>query len=179
MLEVFCIPSPVIAAMAAGFTLPLILFVFSHAPLLIKKYSHRYWFAVLVTSVFWIGCVYSTVRISEMTFDQMGDVLAGLLVLITVFWIGFSAWCLLVWGFTISMLLRIAEQSEAISIDQWIESYSGKNGFVKLTDDRLALILNTGLAHQKGNVIALTSPWGCALAKAINVGIWLFDIKGK
>jgi hypothetical protein len=178
MLEAFYIPSPVLAAMAGGFALPLILLVFSHTPLLINKYSRRYWSAVLVVSVFWISCVSSTMLIGEVTLDQIGDVLAGLLVLITIFWIGFSAWCLLVWGFTISMLLRITEQSEAISIDQWIESYSGEKSFVKLTGDRLALILNTGLAHQKGDVIVLT-PWGCAVAKLLNVGIWFFDIKGK
>lgn len=159
-------------AMAIGlsiFLFPLLLFVggkFKLAP------SLRFKIAALL--IFSIWCL------TNLILEQQGNVIgwrwfAGGLCISAVLLISFMFWSVLCWGYTLSMLLCLAENNSVKNQKQWECLYAGPEGIRKLSTNRTAVLIGLHFAFIEKNQLVLTK-FGLFSAAIIQTGGYLFGI---
>jgi hypothetical protein len=88
----------------------------------------------------------------------------------------FILWSLLVWGFTISMLLALARAGGPTSIEAWAVLYAGGGGMAEIGENRAGLLLSARFAvRTPGGVYVLTRE-GRWAARALRMLRALFGV---
>jgi hypothetical protein len=141
-------PPPILASLAAALLLPLLLAVLSHRPCRIAPPGGRFLLAALAVAAAWTGCLPFA--------EDTADLLAGALLLVAAVLAEFTIWTLLAWGFTVSLLLALARQGQAVDLDDWIESYTDGQTAESFSHDRLAVLLRFGLATRTNDRLVRT-----------------------
>lgn len=98
----------------------------------------------------------------------LSDIAAGIAVLTAATLLTFIAWSLVVWGFTINMMLCIARADEPLDRRRWLQAYAGPEGTAAITRDRAAVLLRAGLAVREENDYVVT-PRGRTVARLTRV----------
>jgi len=93
--------------------------------------------------------------------EPSASIVSGAFLLSTaiVFW--YVLWGLLAFGFTITLLSSIADQSGPFSEADWAKAYTGGDNLAAFANNRLQLLLNASLIRKDGEVIALTRRGVC------------------
>jgi len=86
----------------------------------------------------------------------------------------FIAWSVLVWGFTLNLLLGIARHDGPVTLDRWIEGYLGAAGEERLARDRLALLERRGIVAIARDKVTITPGKGRLAVRLMTLGTWFF-----
>ena len=109
-----------------------------------------------------------------MTWDWAGAIGGALLLMAGLIGL-FMVWSVLVWGFTLNLLLGLAHQAAPVTQDRWIEGYLGAGGEERFARDRLALLERQGIVTVERDRAAITNGKGRLAAWLIAVGTRFFD----
>ncbi len=155
------IPSPILlSGIVAGLSLPPLLGILSHGPWKIQSPARRFQIAVLGISMVW-----GLFSVTQESLDG-ADVLASLMLWLTAVLATFTFWSLLAWGFTLSLLLRLASAQRPLTVDEWIASYAQGGDAETFARDRLGILFRFRLARLDGDHVRLTpglGPWAASL----------------
>lgn len=97
----------------------------------------------------------------------LADIVASLLIWLTALLVGFSFWSLLVWGFTVTLLMRLVEAPRPLRFDEWVAAYTGGGSAETFARDRLSILVGMGLARQEDEYVRLTSGWAVTFARFV------------
>jgi hypothetical protein len=163
-------PTAVLAGAAAGLALPLVLALLSHGPWKVRAPGRRFVLAALVTAAGW------ALFLAARRADPPGDLLASAMVLLTAVLAGFTAWTLVAWGFTVSLLMRLAQAGRPLTFEEWVAAYTGGRAVDRFAEDRLSLLLRAGVARLEGGQVRLTPGRGRRLARLVALLRRLFGV---
>lgn len=76
------------------------------------------------------------------------DLLAGVAIIGAAAIIAFIGWSLIVWGFTLNMLLTLAAQGTIAGLSQWASLYTGGQSIQELTSDRVSVLTGSRLVER-------------------------------
>jgi hypothetical protein len=160
---------PIALALAACVLAPIVLFALSHGPLKLSAPGRRFAIAASLTWLAWIASMLAL---------EPGwvDLLAGALLLATATVIGFTLWTLIVWGFTLSMLLALARAARPLSLEEWALECARGKPLEAFARDRLGVLFALHLAETRGEEVVITQRRGRAFAKAAVVLRTLFGL---
>ena len=102
--------------------------------------------------------------------------MAGAAVLLSATVLGFVFWSLIVWGFTLNMLLSIAAADGPITFKEWIQHYLGDDNVGRLTSDRMEILLAANLVHEELGQTYHINPRGIFTAKLYRLVRALFGL---
>ncbi len=83
--------------------------------------------------------------------------LAGCLFISTSFLLSFMLWSVLCWGYTLSMLLCLAENTTVASQGEWEQLYAGPEGIECLSLNRAKVLVRLRFANIIDNNLILTN----------------------
>lgn len=138
-------PLAIAAAMVSGFTIAGVL-VFGgrasrlRAPALRFKSALLIAFALLVAQ--WLALAVLGYTLTLL------DLLAGFAIIGAAAIIAFIGWSLIVWGFTLNMLLALATQRRIAGLSQWASLYTGGQSIQELTSDRVSVLTGSRLVER-------------------------------
>jgi hypothetical protein len=104
------------------------------------------------------------------------DWLAGACVLIAMTLASFVVWSLVVWGFTLNMLLTLDLSAHPLDLDGWADRYSGGRSVHQICLDRLGVLTMFKLARLQGDEVRLVATTGRVAAATANAVRALFGI---
>ncbi len=108
-------------------------------------------FSLLILSIWTIICLHS-LKDSGIGWQWI----AGVLVISSAVILFFLPWSVLCWGFTLSMLLRLAKSPKPLNQKQWAEAYAGALGTRGLSKNRATILLAFGFARLDKDDLVLT-----------------------
>lgn len=166
------VPSLTIGAgIGAGLVLPAILAMLSHGPWKVTAPGRRFVLAALLTCGGWAGFLALQPSVS------LADLLASAMILFTALLVIFSFWCLLAWGFTVSLLMALARAGHPLSFAEWVAAYNGGGNVETFTRDRLSLLLKYKMARLDGPNVRIIPGRGVLLVHLIVLLRRLFGVK--
>lgn len=145
MLSGWLPPLPIVAAILSGLAIAVVLVFGGHASRL-RAPGPRYKSAVLIA----LGLL----MIQWLALTLLGrppkllDLLAGVAVVGAAAIIAFIGWSLIVWGFTLNMLLALAAQGRIAGLPQWASLYTGGQTIQELTSDRIGVLTGARLVER-------------------------------
>ena len=175
------IPPPVFqVALLACLMLPLLLLAISWiAPnqLLAK---HRLILAVAMSSLFavTIGFLVIPQFATHSSLNWTDIACAGLFYATTIM-IVFSAWSLIGYGFTVSILLDTARAKGPISQDDLMQSFAGGNGLPAFVRDRASLLLRMGLMNVNDSWFTLSGYRALIFARIVRLTMEIYAIRQR
>jgi len=124
--------------------------------------------------------IYTIWCLINLILEQQGNVigwrwLAGGLCISAVLLVSFMFWSVLCWGYTLSMLLCLAENHSVDSQKHWEDLYAGPEGIRKLTTNRIGVLIALRFAFIEKGQLILTK-FGELSAVIIQTGSSLFGI---
>jgi len=161
----------ILAGILASLFLPLALFLLSHGPWKVRAPSRRFVLAAILTSAAW--ALFQARQESVAIADQI----ASAMILVMVILVEFSFWCLLAWGFTLSLLLALARAQQPLTFEQWVSAYSSGGNVETFTRDRLSLLLQHRVAWLDGEFVRMTPGRGQHLATLVDLLRRLFGVE--
>lgn len=165
---------PMAAALAGALTTPLALLALSVLPRRPPAPGARLRLAALAGAALWLAATALAAFAGAPA--SVADLAAGAAMQLAAAIVCFILWSLVVWGFTINMLLTLAAAKRPVSLDEWAVLYAGGRGLAEIAQNRAAVLLGAGFAVlTKDGVCALTRP-GRAAACAFRVLRGLFGI---
>jgi hypothetical protein len=172
----FVPPSEIFAAIIACAILPVLLLVLGREIFRRMSLGRRFVVAVFGAIVVWV------VLILILPVWGVGDaevrlvnLIAGALVMVTGVLVAFSLWSLLAYGFTISMLLSLAQSGTPLALDEWRQTYGGV-GLEQFGQDRIGVLLGFRLVRQKAERLEIVSGRGQLFAGLVHIADVLFSI---
>lgn len=168
-MQAFIPTLPVVFALFASITLPLILLALSRGAIQVNPPGKRFKLACLVSIGVWaIG-----VAISDGS--TVVDIACSGLIVATAILVVFSFWSLLAYGFTTWMLLSLFDCNRSLSMRDWMSAYcaTGLDGFAS---DRLQVLLKLGMVRVSADKSLLVTVRGKVFGNLAWFGIWLFAI---
>lgn len=103
---------------------------------------------------------------------------AGLLYA-TAIMIVYSAWSLIGYGFTVSILLDVERAGTAVSRTQLIQSFAGGNGLSAFVHDRSALLLRMRLMEVSENWYRISGYRALLFARTVKLAMDLYAIRRR
>lgn len=146
----------VIMALLASAGLPFALVILSHGPTRVPSASGRILGAIALTFAAWFALLLAPHATGWNVVVTPGDTVAGLLLVSTASLIGYSAWALLAYGYTISMLAALASAGEPLTTEQWAAAYGSGQGLQAVLDDRLQVLVRLQLIVSNGESVRLS-----------------------
>jgi hypothetical protein len=140
------------SAFLAALLMPGALVLLSIGPARIGRIAFRVPAAVLAAAAAW-GLLLAA--FPGRTLDP-ADLIAGCMILGTAAFCVYSAWALIVYGFTISMLVVLDEADAPLQLEDWARRYGGGRGLEAMLEDRLRVLLGMGLIAREGETVRLS-----------------------
>jgi hypothetical protein len=153
------IPQPATAtALIASASLLIWLMLLSHGPWKIVRPGKRFIVAAIFAIVDWLVSIFTWPPVSII------DLISGASILMLSLLAGFTLWTLVAWGFTLSMLLALQRTNRALTIDEWISSYTGGKTVEVFGRDRLGVLFRFKLAERTKSDEVEATPRGRRVA---------------
>ncbi len=161
----------ILAGILASLFLPMILLLLSHGPWKVRAPGTRFLVAATLTVVAW--------ALFLLLHDpsSLADVFASVMLLGIAGLVQFSFWCLLAWGFTLSLLLALARAGRPLTFEQWVSAYSTGGNVETFTRDRLSLLLTHRMVWLDGELVRMTPGRGQQLARLVDGLRRLFGVE--
>lgn len=159
-------PMPLVAAILSGLAIAFVL-LFGGGVSRLRPPAQRFKSSILVA----LGLLVTQWLALALLGQPLNllDLLAGLAIVGAATIIAFIGWSLIVWGFTLNMLLALAAQRRIASLSQWASLYTGGQSIQELTSDRIGVLTGARLVDQlEGNRWRL-NPRGRAAAHVLRV----------
>jgi hypothetical protein len=175
------IPPPVFqVAVLACLLLPVLLLAnawIAHNQLLAK---HRLILAVAASPLFAvaIGFLFISQFVFHPSFNWT-DVACAVLLYATAVMVVFSAWSLIGYGFTVSILLDATRAKVPISQDDLMQSFAGGNGLSAFVRDRASLLLRMGLMNVNGDYYTLSGFKALIFARIVRFFMYIYAIRQR
>lgn len=138
-------PLPIMAAILAGLAIAIVL-VFGGRVSRLRAPMQRFKSSILIAVVFlaiqWLALVMLGYPVALL------DILAGLAIIGAAAIIAFIGWSLIVWGFTLNMLLVLASRGKIADLPQWASLYTGGQSIHELTTDRIGVLTGARLVDR-------------------------------
>ncbi len=145
----------IVFSIIAGFSIPFFTYIFSRRILLFRSKMIQY----ITASVFGFLLWFFLARIFNTPWNNEWDILCGTLIILCAIWSNY--WLgNLGGGFRINMLLKIAEQKQPVSLDEWMDLYGGLGMDAFLSDRLKAILLPWKIVEEKNGIITLTKERG-------------------
>ena len=173
----FIPPPAVYTAIISALTIIVFLFLFSHGLFKVIKPGRRFCFAVFGSLILWPVLLWLTDALIPFNDLRLMDLIAGVFVIVTAIFVSFTVWSLLVWGFTLTMLLNLAQQDSAIELEDWINRYGGGEGLETFFRDRMEVLFRYGMAVRNGDKILLTPGRGMLTGRVVRLLKCFFGIR--
>src|SRR4051794_32069777 len=174
----FIPPLPVAAALIASVLLPLLLVALAHRPFRVERPGKRFCIAIILCGVAWITGVF--VGASLVGPDTgavfVVDIAAGAMILMTAVLVMYSAWTLLLFGYTVALLRTLFLKGVPVDLEEWACSYGEGAGLYLLMQDRVALITKCGLLIERGDQLILYGKIARWLAAVAQLGMRIFGL---
>ncbi len=121
--------------------LPVLLALLARPPFKLRPPGRRFQLSALIIFISWAA--------AQFTQDapESQDLLIGGILLTGGLLCASTLWTLLAWGFTVFLLLALAGNRDAPSLDDWIARYTAGRGVTMFTRDRAGVLLRFGLAR--------------------------------
>lgn len=139
------IPYAIEVAVYCSVLIALVLVMSRYAPASLKTPGSRFKISVATGWFFFLAAL-SYGLLFNLQMDVL-DVFAGVSIVLSATIITFIFWSLVVWGFTLNMLLAITALENPVSLDDWIKQYLGEKDTNRLTADRMKILLAAKFAH--------------------------------
>jgi hypothetical protein len=151
-------PPLIAAAFLAALAIPCLLIGLAFGPASFREPWSRYKASVAIACAGWIatGLILAARGFSVPFFDWVASfalILASALA-------AFVIWSVLAWGFTLNMLLHIANANRPVDTLTWVKLYSGHRSFRQIAVDRLHILFASGLARRHGENVELAAGMG-------------------
>jgi hypothetical protein len=153
------------SALVFGLLIAPLLVLLSHGALRIASERTRFLAAIGLCIVAWVACVTAVAAAGFPV--RWHDAVAGLLILATATIAFGILWSLVCWGFTTSLLAALCAASRAIDRDEWFCAYGGSSSIENFADDRLSVLLGSGMAEVDGRVVRLSGRLGRFTAQVV------------
>lgn len=169
------VPGPATgSALMFGFLMVPLLAALSHGALRIDSERNRFLAAIGLCVVAWAICV--TILVVGGFPVSWHDAAAGLLILATAAIAFGILWSLLCWGFTTSLLAALCATPRAIDRDEWFRAYGGGSSIEDFAEDRLSILLGSGIAESDGAVVRLSGRLGRLTATVVQAMRWFYGL---
>jgi len=147
-------------AFAASAALPLLLILLSHGIIKVRSPGRRFLFAFFISS--------SLAILSAIIWpvDDAAEFIAAICLYLAVALATFTIWTLIAWGFTLTMLLTIADAKSPWNREEWVLAYTGGKPIEQLARDRLGLLFMLRLAERSGDSVRILPGRGTLFAYA-------------
>lgn len=107
------------------------------------------------------------------------DWLAAFCILIAMTLATFVVWSLIVWGFTLNMLLTLERSPHPLNLEGWADRYSGGRSIHQICLDRLGILIMFKLVQRDGDDVRLVATTGRLAAAASSAVRTMFGIPGS
>jgi len=154
-----------LSAVLAGLLMPAALVLVSIGPARIGRPGLRVPAAVLACAALWAALLAARAGPAA----DMSDLVAGAMLLATIALCVYSAWALIVYGFTISMLVVLDDAGAPLPIEDWSRRYGGGLGLEAMLEDRLRVLVGLGLVAREGASVRLSGPLAAGFAGAVRI----------
>lgn len=141
----------IILSIFAGFSIPFFTYIFSSRLPLFKSWIIQYITASLSGFLLWFVLAIAF----DAPWDYRWDILCGVLILLCAIWSNYWLGNLR-GGFRINMLLKIAEQTRPVSLDEWMSLYGGLGMDAFLRDRLKAILIPWRIVEEHNDIIRLT-----------------------
>jgi hypothetical protein len=95
----------------------------------------------------WVLWILAGLALSPNGFrSALFDWIAGAAILVAASFAMFVVWSVIVWGFTLNLLLVISGSDRPLDCNSWMARYSG-NSIDEIVMDRVAVLVNLGIAR--------------------------------
>lgn len=166
VLSLWLPPLPIVAAVLSGLAMAGVL-VFGGGVSRLRAPAQRFKASILIALGLLIAqCLALALQGQPLT---PIDLLAGFAVVGAAAIVAFIGWSLIVWGFTLNMLLALAAQGRIAGLSQWASLYTGGQSIQELTSDRIGVLTGARLVDRlEGNRWRL-NPRGRVAARLLRV----------
>jgi len=172
-------PIPISIAILAGIAIGPLLLLLSYKPFRIAGTGHRLLVAIALSVTAWLAASWLSGAFAVGFAEVLGNVIVGALILAGASIVAFIPWSLLNWGFTLTLLLNIANEAKPITLEGWMDRFGGSDdGSQALFNGRLRMLISTGMATADGQQIKLTRYLGNFTGFVSTVAAILFNIQG-
>jgi hypothetical protein len=168
-------PPPLIAAaILAAAALPALLVGFRWVPGVLCDPGRRFVVSVVLAWLAWFAMALLVVLRGDLAHPL--DWLAGVAVLVAATLAALVIWSLIVWGFTINLLLVLARSDRPLDVERWAAAYAGGRSMHQICIDRLGLLLAIGAAQRHEEEVRLVRFPGSAVAAILLAARRLFGV---
>lgn len=159
-------PLPIVAAILSGLAIAVVL-VFGGGASRLRAPAQRFKASILIA----IGLLMAQWLALALLGQPLNllDLLAGLTIVGAASIIAFIGWSLIVWGFTLNMLLALAAQRRIASLPQWASLYTGGQSIQELTSDRIGVLTGARLVDRLEGQRWRLNPRGRVAARLLRV----------
>ncbi len=127
--------------------------------------------AMCILLLQWLGLV------TQGAPPDLFDILAGVAMIGAATIAAFIPWSIIVWGFTLNMLLALKARRCFANLDEWVAAYTSGQSIDVITADRAAVLHTFGLAKpDNANVWTLTRA-GRVAATVLRALRFVFGLK--
>jgi len=145
----------IVLSIIAGFSIPFFSFIFSSRILLFKSKMIQY----VTASIFGFLLWFFLAMTFNIAWHNKWDILCGVLIILCAVWSNY--WLgNLGGGFRINMLLKIAEQTRPVSLDEWMDLYGGLGMNAFLRDRLRTILIPWKIVEEHNGIITLTKERG-------------------
>jgi hypothetical protein len=146
------------SALVFGFLMVPLLALLSHGALRIGSERNRFVVGIGLCIIAWVACVMMLMAAGLAV--EWHDAAAGLLILATASVAFGILWSLVCWGFTTSLLAALCDATGPIDREAWFRAYGGGSSIEEFVDDRLSILLGSGIAESDGLRVGLSGRFG-------------------
>jgi hypothetical protein len=161
---------PIIIALAimAGFSTLVFRLIISHRPLRISGS----WTQIILSSILGVGLwIFSTLLTLANTpsYENKGwDLFCGILILMCVLWCNY--WIgNLGGGFRVQMQITLADQTQPVSLEKWMEAFNGRGMRIFLADRLNSILIPGKIVEEKNGKVRLLPGWGMFYGRLMNL----------
>ncbi|GIK80184.1 MAG: hypothetical protein BroJett024_12890 [Alphaproteobacteria bacterium] len=168
-------PPPLItAAILAGGGVPLLLAALGYCGARLRQPWMRYRTSVALAGLGWLlaGIVLARHGYPASVFDWI----AGLAIFVAASLAAFVIWSVLAWGFSLHMLLGLAQARAPLTVEEWAAQHAGRNSFRAIALDRLAILLRLSLVRRNGEEVELVPGRGRIAAALVVLARRIFAL---
>lgn len=145
VLSIWLPSLPIVAAILSGLAIAVVL-IFGGGVSRLRAPAQRFKSSILIALALLAGQWLALVPLGYQV--ALLDVLAGLAIVGAAAIIAFIGWSLIVWGFTLNMLLALAAQRRVAGMSQWASLYTGGQSIHALTRDRIGVLTGARLVDR-------------------------------
>ncbi|HVA40073.1 MAG TPA: hypothetical protein VNF49_05375 [Candidatus Binataceae bacterium] len=169
----FALDYPIAVSLIAGALMPMALSALSRGPVRVRSGALRIGAAASASLLLWSALIVAWLAWRPEAKLLAGDAAAGVLFIAAAALATYSAWALVAFGYTISMLVDIARVGKPVTTLGWAAAYGHGRGLRAMFEDRLRVLLAMGLVRAEGGGVSLRGASARMFAKFVR---WMMHI---